>query len=270
MDRGDDFLDRLVDAVLSSPKYRNISPDLVRSVGARELAKGRDHREAVKATKTKLHQAVGAYSGGSTRYDRWLDELRRAYDSGKHEDVLRVNTEVMRSHSSTRERLPILEKFYATTLGNLAPIRSVVDIACGLNPLALPWMPLAGGAEYHAYDVDQSMTGFLSGFLAIANVRGGAQTLDVTRELPDRGADVALLLKAVPCLEQLDPSAGLRLLDGLDSRHLLVSFPVRSLGGRSKGMARTYEARFAELIADRNWSVRRFEFATELAFLVTK
>jgi 16S rRNA (guanine(1405)-N(7))-methyltransferase len=64
--------------------------------------------------------------------------------------------------------------------------------------------------------------------------------------------------------------AGARLLDTLAARFVLVSFPVRSLGGREKGMAATYEARFATLVAGRGWSVRRYRFATELAFLVDK
>jgi hypothetical protein len=35
-------------------------------------------------------------------------------------------------------------------------------------------------------------------------------------------------------------------------------------------MAVNYEARFQELVAGRDWSIRRFAFATELAFLVAK
>ena len=50
--------------------------------------------------------------------------------------------ERMRGHASTQERLPILEEFFQTTLASIAPVESVLDLACGLNPLALPWMPL--------------------------------------------------------------------------------------------------------------------------------
>jgi hypothetical protein len=35
-------------------------------------------------------------------------------------------------------------------------------------------------------------------------------------------------------------------------------------------MAHNYEQRFWELMAGKPWSVQRFEFATELAFLVSK
>jgi hypothetical protein len=35
-------------------------------------------------------------------------------------------------------------------------------------------------------------------------------------------------------------------------------------------MPANYERHFQELVAGRHWTVRRFEFATELAFLVSK
>jgi len=62
--------------------------------------------------------------------------------------------------------------------------------------------------------------------------------------------------------------AGQRLLDRVQARRLVVSFPNHSLGGRSKGMARTYDQRFQQLVAGRPWQVRRFEFSSEIAYLV--
>ncbi|HEX5501143.1 MAG TPA: hypothetical protein VFW96_00890, partial [Thermomicrobiales bacterium] len=129
---------------------------------------------------------------------------------------------------------------------------------------------LAPDAEYVAYDVDGELIAFLDAFLPLVPVRGRAEVRDVVRHPLTDEADLALVLKALPCLDQLDPAAGARLLDTIAARALLVSFPVRSLGGREKGMAATYEARFAALVAGRGWSVRRFRFATELAFLVEK
>jgi len=176
----------------------------------------------------------------------------------------------MKYHSSTRERLRVLEGFYTTTLADLPPIRTILDIACGFNPLSIPWMPLAEDARYYAYDIYRDMTSFLSELIGIVGVRGGAEVCDVIESPPARRADLALVLKTIPCLEQVDKSAGLRLLDSVNAHHLLVSFPIHSLGGRGKGMAINYEARFRDLVAERRWETRRFEFATELVFLVTK
>jgi 16S rRNA (guanine(1405)-N(7))-methyltransferase len=263
-------LDELVVAVRMSPKYRSICEALIRNIGSQELAKRRPLKEAIKATKNALHQVSGAYLGHRIDYAAGLERLKEAARSADNVDWRDACRALMSLHSSTRERLPILDQFYATTLADLAPIRSILDIACGLNPLAIPWMPLAPDVEYHAFDICEAMTGFLNEFFTLAGRHGRAHAADVTQSCPPQKAEVALILKSLPCLMQIDDSAGLRLLESIQADHLLVSFPVHSLGGKSKGMVRHYEARFQELVADRNWKVKRFEFSTELAFLVTR
>lgn len=259
-------LDELVTAVTQSPKYAPISPDLVRRVAQRELAGRRSFKEAVKATKNKLHQVGGAYFETRLDYPAMLAQLRQAADDSSQ--LRAVCRELMRRHASTRERLPILDEFYAATLGKLEEIRVVVDLACGLNPLAIPWLPFIGKFDYHAYDIYTDLMDFVAEFMAIVGVNGRAQTRDVISSPPTEPADLILILKTLPVLEQVEKGAASRLLDGLNGRYLLVTFPSQSLGGRSKGMVQNYEAQFMSWIDGRNWQVTRFEFATELAFLV--
>ena len=176
----------------------------------------------------------------------------------------------MSHHASTRERLPILESFYTTTLASLGPVRSVLDLACGLNPLALPWMPIAPDASYYACDIYADMIAFLNGFFVRAKIRGQACICDLVAGAPDAQADLALVLKALPPLDQQAKHAGRDLLRALNARHILVSFPAHSLGGRGKRMAENYEQRFRALADAEGWSIERFVFPTELAFLVQK
>ncbi|MBM4456142.1 MAG: 16S rRNA methyltransferase [Chloroflexi bacterium] len=263
-------LDQLIAAVHGSAKYRQVSLDLVRRIGATELARRRSLKDAVKETKNKLHQSAAAYLDSAPPYAAWLAELRQAQRAGGGAAVKEVCAQIMARHASTRERLLILDEFYATILAGLPPVRSVLDVACGLNPLAIPWMPLAPGASYYACDVYHDLVGFLNSFFEILGVQGQAEVRDLTQVIPAQEVDLALALKTLPCLEQIDRSAGERLLQGLRARRMLVSFPIHSLGGRPKGMAQNYAARFGELAAGRGWAIQRFDFATELAFLVTK
>jgi 16S rRNA (guanine(1405)-N(7))-methyltransferase len=263
-----DDIDVLVAAVLKSSKYGRVCEDAVRGVGERELAKGRRLKDAVKATKKKLHQVGGAYLEAGVDYAAWLDDLMAA--SGNSTGFRWACAQVMGHHSSTRERLEILDEFYATVLADLPPIRSVLDLACGLNPLAIPWMGLPDGATYYAYDIYEDMVEFLYAFMELTPARGQALACDVLRSCPRPRVDLALLLKSIPCLEQIDKLAGAQLLDAIDADYLLVSFPVHSLGGRDKGMPANYETHFRELIVGKGWLVERFEFATELAFLIRK
>jgi 16S rRNA (guanine(1405)-N(7))-methyltransferase len=269
-------LDQLLDAVLASSKYQHIDKDLILSIGTGELHKRRNLKEAIKATRSKLHQVGGAYQQTTPHYARWLDELRRAAGPGEGEhpeqgELLRAACRnIMHHHASTRERLPILERFYTTILSEITPVHSVIDIACGLHPLAIPWMPLAANAHYYAYDIYQDMMDFLSACLPYLGVQGEAQVCDVIHACPTQRADVAFLLKAIPCLEQLDPLVGRRLLETIRADHLVVSFPATSLGGKNKGMVMNYEAHFMDLVGNTSWTIERFVFPTELVFLIHK
>jgi 16S rRNA (guanine(1405)-N(7))-methyltransferase len=261
-------LGALTQAVLSSAKYRHVSQDLIRSIGQRELSSRRNLKQAIKGTKNRLHQVGGAYFRKKVDYQEGLALLRMAAGNDEPAAMRRVCRDLMRLHASTSERLDILDQFYATTLAGLAPVRTVLDIASGFNPLSLPWMPFDADVEYYAYDIYADMMAFIQEFLDVAGVKGAAEVRDVTSRPPTQHADLALLLKTLPCLEQIDKTAAQNLLDGLNAAYLLVSFPVHSLGGFDKGMAQHYEEHFLTLIEGRHWPVRRFEFSSELAFLV--
>lgn len=264
-------LDSLVDAVLASSNYKDIAPALIRSIGLQELAKRRTTKEAIKATKNKLHQVTGAYMEDKGHYDGWLARLRTTLHAGNESALREQCKQIMSYHASTRERLPILDQFYAKIFAQLPPVRNVLDIACGLNPLALPWMPLPAEATYIACDIHQLMMAFLQTWLEMNKVAGRAEVCDVLASCPTEKVDVAFLLKTLPCLEQVDKTASKRLLTTLQADFLVVSYPAQSLGGRNKGMMEYYEKHFrelVELVAQETWQVTRLVFSSELVFVV--
>jgi 16S rRNA (guanine(1405)-N(7))-methyltransferase len=266
-----DELDTLVNAVLSSSKYQHISPDLVRAIAAQESEKRRHPKEVIKHTKNKLHQVSGAYGlDKPEHYAQWRNHLATAVATNERAELKHVCRTIMQNHTSTRERLPILDAFYATVLSELPPIKSVLDIACGLNPLTMPWMPLAPDARYHACDIHQPMLAFLNDYMQIIGVKGEVSACNVLQHCPTTTVDVALVLKAIPCLEQIDKQASKQLLQTIQARYIVVSFPIHSLGGKNKGMTQYYTAHFGDVIGEQGWGVEKYEFATELAFVVKK
>jgi len=265
-----DQLDQLVAAVLKSPKYRNICDDLIRSIGMQELSRCRNLKTAIKSAKNRLHQIGGSYFLAKPNYGLWLETLREAKRSEDKDVFRKTCAEIMSHHYSTRERLSILEEFYTRIFSFLPRIRSVMDVACGFNPLSIPWMPLSFEMKYYAYDVYRDMIRFLNDFMKVANVQGWAESREVIQRPPNVSADLALILDAMPCFEQIDRSAGLKVLETINANFLVVSYPLQTLGGREKGMREHYEARFNELTQNKDWIIQRLEFRTELVFLITK
>src|SRR6185437_9799166 len=148
----------------------------------------------------KLHQVGGAYFTKSTDYARWLDDVKQLTTSEKRAELLAYVATIMGHHASTRERLPLLEQFYQRILADLPPIHSVLDLACGFNPLALPWMPLAEPVEYHACDIYQDMLSFIHEWLALMSIAGQVQVCDLVQSCPTQQVDLAFVLKVLPCL----------------------------------------------------------------------
>ncbi|MCK6577061.1 MAG: 16S rRNA methyltransferase [Anaerolineae bacterium] len=263
----DPEVQRIVQAVSESRKYRSVAPRLIAHLAELEVSKSRRFREAVKEVKNRLHQTVGAYVEETPDYDVWLARLQAADTPDARRAVC---LDLLGAHASSHERLNILPTFYETLLGDLPPIRSVIDVACGLNPLAIPWMPLAKDAHYVAIDALDDLAIFLEEALPLFGVSSRALSDDVTLTAPIGTFDVALIIKAIPCLQQIDRSTGSRLLKDLDAACIVVSYPVRSLGGNDKGMRDAYAASFMNLIGAFDWRIERFDFADELAFRVFK
>jgi 16S rRNA (guanine(1405)-N(7))-methyltransferase len=176
----------------------------------------------------------------------------------------------MEQHASTAERLPIIDTFFQTCLASLAPVHSVIDLACGLNPFAIPWMPLADKFTYIACDIYEDMLGLVNTFFHHMRIQGETMPCNLMNGVPENDAQVVLLLKSIPCLEQIKKPFGARILQLIPVRNILVSYPVHSLGGRRKGMETFYRGHFSQIIQAKPWKVTEFSFETELAFLVQK
>lgn len=237
----------IVDRVRRSSRYREVDPSLVERLATEELPKARNPDDAVKRVKRRLHQAVGAFRGGLT------------------------GDAAMRSHASVRERLPFLATFYSGIWAITGTPSSVLDLGCGLNPLALPHMGLAPDARYVAIDVDERLLGVVRSFLEQSRQPHAVRSVDLVRDVPQDEVDTALMLKLVTTLDHQDPDAATRLLRGIRASHAVVSFTTRSLGGRGKGMERTNRARMDRLVADarRVSAVAEASVPGELVFVLT-
>jgi len=196
-----------------------------------------------------------------------LAQLQEASDPEAEREALR---RAMAVHASTRERLDHLDRFYDELRSRIGTPDSILDLACGLGPLAAPWLGLPPGAAYHAWDIDVAMIEFVGGCLSQLGLQAHAVAVDLLDVPSWPATDVALVLKTLPCLDQQHPGASEALLAAIPAPRLVVSFPTRSLGGRAKGMHHTYSKRFEALLEARSWAAEVFEIGPELVYVVER
>lgn len=261
--------EEIVARVLASTRYRDVDRALVTRLVAEELPRGRNEDDAVKRVKRRLHQAVGAYRGGSA--SSVTAEAQAGWSGSWDEPMREACLRALRRHASTRERIGELDRFYGEVWDATggAPA-SVLDLACGLNPLALPFMRLDSTADYLACDSDGRVLDEVEHFLEMVGQPHRTWACDLVSSAPHERAEVALLLKTVPLLDRQDRAAATVLLAGIRARHVVVSFPLRSLGGRG-GLERTYRSRMDGLLRElgaRVETVTDIRFDSELVYVL--
>ena len=258
-------------AIAASKRYRTVCGATVRRLADDALAASSgDSREATKRTKRALHQIYGAYLPSAPPWRRMIEDLERAHARADPEALRSTLRDAMARHASTRERLDLLDRFYGQLEPHLGRPRRLLDVACGLNPLSVPWQRLAPDAHYVATEIDSALVEFLRASLDLLGVSHDVRLADALDpgDLPE--VEVALILKLLPTLERQREGSGLRLLDALPAPLLVVSFPTRSLGRREKGFAAGYARDFAELLERRPWSAEQLELPGELVYVVRK
>ena len=249
----------------ASRKYAGIAEATLRRTAAWALARTRGRKQAAKLARRKLHQIHGAFLPAAGIRDAEHAAERLGRDELR--DACRA---VLACHASTRERLPFMEEFLAAVFGDLAGPLRVADLACGLTPFAIPWMPLAAGGVYRAIDVDTRMERVVAQLAPHVPVALEPRTEDLAGAPPAVEADVALVLKALPTLEHQEPGAGVRLLERIDARRTAISVSAHSLGGRRRGMREHHEALLAQLLPQRIAGAERHDFPSETLFVLTR
>jgi 16S rRNA (guanine(1405)-N(7))-methyltransferase len=219
----------ICDKVMASKAGREVSPDVVR-IAVRWALVRHSPKEAEKAARARLHQLYGSYVG-----EGWLKEARHVLTCLEQGKLIGQDaaTRLFALHGSTRERLAHVFECYDKIFSICGSPSSVLDIACGLNPLSF-------------YLVGKAMC-----------------------ELPAGHFDLALVMKFLPLAERMERGGALKLINAIHADSIVVSFPTRSLSGRNVGMEKNYSQWF-EGLGFAGEIRERFICGTEVLYIIDK
>lgn len=258
----------MVNSIKASKKYRFTNIETIQELVKSELGHHKTNKKIEKAVRKKLHNIMAPFLGDPD-YDKAAPDLTRAFQSGNQEAIKETCKRIMVSHISTHERLSILEQFYTKIFSVTGQPNTILDIACGLNPLSFPWMNLPNNIEYYAYDIHEKRINFINTFFSLQGLPTLARVQDMSFHFPQETADIAFFLKELHRFERNYGKISLALLDALRVRYLVVSFPTFSIRG-NRSLTKHYRDFFHGLISGKAWSVTEIEFESELIFCVDK
>ena len=238
--------EELFQKLAANKKYGDVHPDAIRRAIDECEGRYKKPKELEKAVREKLHGITSAFNG--------LDKARATDDLES----------LLARHASTRERLPLdrMDALYARIFAVTGGPESVLDLACGLNPLYLLRKhpcPVAG------VDVSRSCVELLSNE---TNFTGRWADLLIPDSVPPERFHIALLFKILPLLERQRLGAATELMERLDAEYLVISFPTRTLGGRNVGMERNYSEWMEAHMPDRYRTAVRFTDENELFYIL--
>jgi 16S rRNA (guanine(1405)-N(7))-methyltransferase len=256
-------------AILNSRKYRclAIPEETVESLYRQALLNGITPREALKSVRQKLHNIVAPYLGDAN-FNEAAADLDAAFKDGVDE-IKAVCTRILESHASTRERLSIMETFYSQIFSLTGKPQSILDLACGLNPFAFPWMGLPNTTKYHAFDLNLPRIELINHFFKLEGLERLAAHQDILIHTPNIDADVAFLFKEAHRLEQRQRGCNRVLWQALQVRWLLVSLPTSSLSGKHDLLGK-HRRLVEQTCSGQSWTIHEIMFTNEIVFCIDK
>ena len=263
-----DELDLLVEGLLAGRKYRELSlpVETVRDLLAQELPRHRNQKDALQSVRRKLHNIVATYLGDPD-YPASAHQLDEAFAGGDPAHVQAVCRQILSAHASTRERLPLLDDFYARLWQVTGAPHTVLDLACGLHPFGLPWMGLPASARYYAYDIHQPRVDLINHYFSLQGLEPLARCQDILVSPPQVEADAAFFFKEAHRFEQRQHGCNRAFWRSLKVKWLLVSLPTESMTKRHS-LAEGHRRLVYNTLAGLGWEVVEVEFEGEMVFCV--
>ena len=212
-------------------------------------------------------------------------QLREVYGVFKREDTIipkEFNTEELNqllvSHQSSYERIDYYETIYANIFAileeqGLEQEYSLMDLACGYNPLSYDYLPRIPKKVFVG-DLSTTDMELIQSFFDARKIPGTAIYLDLLEEsamkkISTEHYDVCFLFKALDSLEAIKRHSSKALLDKLAAKFVVVSFALKSIGGKNK-IGDNKRWWFEGFCKAQGWSFETFSVENELFYVVKK
>jgi len=198
-------------------KNLEYSNEVIERIKTKLLQKGLSEKSMNKELKKELYEIhLNYYKTFS--YSLAINELKKSQSLEVHEKLLK---------KYDPNRFIVLKDLYEKIFAITGKPEVLVDLACGLNPLTLPWMNLDKDCKYYCYDLEQNLVDFLNEYFKIIKKDYKAYLNDALTNPPSIKSDVTLLFKSTTCFEWQSPKSTAKLLEKINAKYIVISVMLR-------------------------------------------
>jgi len=229
----------------------------------KQLKRSKKYRLMLKSIRKDLREIYGAF----IKEKPSLNNLKEVLKTKKLNQTLEEHNQILKTHQSTSERLNNYKEIYKNIFKEIKP-ESILDLACGLNPLSFPYMGLED-VYYIASELNKEDCNFIKDYLDLIKVKNKVIPLNLTKDyekLNKIKVDIAFLFKTLDSLEKIKRNISKDLLKNINSRYIAVSFAIKSLSGRKPIKERGW---FYRILRELDLNFKTFETENEIFFIMT-
>ncbi|MBU0535688.1 MAG: hypothetical protein KKE20_01890 [Nanoarchaeota archaeon] len=173
--------------------------------------------------------------------------------------------EILGFHVSSSERMDFYKEFYQKIFEITGKPESIVDIACGLNPLSFEFMGLPKKTKYYAIELNQNDADAIDEFFRRWKIDGKAFQQDITKETIKFKADIAFTFKI---FDIIDNKITERIIKELDVKWIAASFSTKTVS--KKDMRFKRRSGFQKMLRRLGLGYKTITFPNEIVYLIKK
>lgn len=228
-----------------------------------DIQRSAEVKMLVKEIRAFLRSSYGLFQRGETKQ---AYEILQTWQK----KIPPIN-ELLELHVSTKERLPYYKKFFTDIFQVVGNIKHILDIGCGYNPVAVPWMKQQPetytAVELYAEDVALIKQYFEK---VTHKTKLEAHTIDVEKKEQRNGLyhkkyDLVFALKLFDLLKKKTVED---LVRNIRYRWLAASFSTKTIAGKRMNVPR--RGWFQKMLRRLGYSFTTLNYENELVYLVRK
>ena len=258
-------------SLLNNRKYRrlNLQEATLKDLILQVQNEGVPAKQVEKAVRLKLHNIVALYLE-TIDYENAFTELEDLPDNDQ-ESLTGFATRMLNAHTSTAERMSSLEDFYRMIVSRLPKKDAlrILDLACGLNPFALPWMHLPSDCVLEAYDLHGARIALLNAFFKKGDFAAQAYHADILVNVPQKPSDAVFFFKEAHRFEQRRKGSTREFLHQLNTPLVFLSLPAHNMTGKHD-LRIKHNRIVEEAITGTSWQMDVEVIGKEMLFTIRK